>query len=65
MTVVLGSFNGKTFLQFLDGLLDRMNPYPGEKSVLVLNNCAIHHIDEVAERCEAKYVAKFNIGILN
>jgi len=54
MSVVLGSFNGKTFLEFLDGLLERMNPYPGNNSVLVLDNCAIHHIEGVTERCAAK-----------
>ncbi|EJD33035.1 hypothetical protein AURDEDRAFT_18015, partial [Auricularia subglabra TFB-10046 SS5] len=51
-----GSFDGDSFLEFLDGLLEVMNPYPAPHSVLVMDNCAIHHVDGVAERCAAKGV---------
>lgn len=47
-----GSFDGDEFLGFLDGLLPFMNPYPGPHSVLVLDNCGIHHVDGVRDRCE-------------
>jgi len=56
MSVVLGAFNGSTFLDFVDGLLEQMNPYPQPKSVLVMDNCSIHHVEGVAERCAQKYV---------
>jgi hypothetical protein len=29
-----------------------MRPYPGPRSVLVLDNCAIHHAEEVRELIE-------------
>jgi len=53
-STVLGSFNGSTFLQFLDGVLGQMNAYPAPKSVLIMDNCAIHHIDEVEIRCRQR-----------
>ncbi|KAJ3712137.1 hypothetical protein C8R42DRAFT_753752, partial [Lentinula raphanica] len=33
------SFKGDHFLEWLEGLLEEMNPYPAPRSVLVLNNC--------------------------
>jgi transposase len=37
-----------------------MNAYPGENSVLLLDNASIHHSDEVAELCtEAGVVLEF------
>ena len=36
-----------------------MRPYPGPRSVLLLDNCAIHHGDEVHELIEAKAGAVF------
>ncbi|KIJ51784.1 hypothetical protein M422DRAFT_157443, partial [Sphaerobolus stellatus SS14] len=50
--VVRGSFNGETFKIFLKGLLQCMNPYPAPKSVLVMDNCAIHHVEGVREMCD-------------
>jgi len=46
-----GSFDGDTFQDFLIGLLKVMKPYPAESSVLVMDNCAIHHVEGVAELC--------------
>jgi transposase len=57
---VIGSFSGSTFLQFLDGLLTQMNPYPQPRSVLVMDNCAIHHIEEVEIRCRNRSVPLFH-----
>ncbi|KZV97957.1 hypothetical protein EXIGLDRAFT_562064, partial [Exidia glandulosa HHB12029] len=47
--MVAGSFNGDTFLAFIDTLLARMNPWPAKNSVLVIDNCSIHHVDGVQE----------------
>jgi hypothetical protein len=52
--IKVGSWNGEDFLGFLDGLLKNMNVYPGPRSVLVMDNCSVHHIPDVTERCEAK-----------
>ncbi|KAJ8495206.1 hypothetical protein ONZ45_g12957 [Pleurotus djamor] len=49
--IKVGSYNGDDFLDWLDGLLEVMNPYPAPHSVLVLDNCRIHHVEGVEERC--------------
>ena len=54
--IVEGSYNGKKFVRFVDELTSVMNPYPGKNSVLVMDNCRIHHVPEVEEVCAAKYV---------
>lgn len=54
--VVHGSFNGSTFKLFIQGLLQTMNPYPGPKSVLIMDNCAIHHVDGIQEMCDDRCV---------
>jgi transposase len=33
-----------------------MNAYPGPRNVLVMDNCSVHHVPEVAEKCDEKYV---------
>ncbi|KAF8236348.1 hypothetical protein L208DRAFT_1252247 [Tricholoma matsutake] len=50
--IKMGSYNGEQFLDWLEGLLQVMNPYPALHSVLILNNCRIHHVEGVAEMCE-------------
>jgi hypothetical protein len=52
--MVEGSFDGRLFKSFLAGLLEEMNPYPGPQSVLVMDNCAIHHVDGIQEMCDEK-----------
>lgn len=49
--IKLGAYDGESFLYFLEGLMKHMNPYPGPRSVLVLDNCAIHHVPGVDELC--------------
>ncbi|KIO28586.1 hypothetical protein M407DRAFT_71694, partial [Tulasnella calospora MUT 4182] len=57
--IVEGSFNGESFLGFVTNLLDRMEPYPGRNSVLVMDNCAIHKVDGIRELVEERYVIWF------
>jgi transposase len=52
--IKVGGYNGDEFLEWLDGLLMVMNPYPAPHSVLVLDNCRIHHVDGVQERCDER-----------
>ena len=47
--IVHGSLNGKTVKI---GLLEYMNPYPAPNCVLVMDNCAIHHVDGIQELCD-------------
>ena len=34
-----GGYNGNDFIQFIEGLLTVMNPYPGPCSVLIIDIC--------------------------
>jgi hypothetical protein len=52
--IKVGGYNGEEFLQYLDGLTAKMNPYPGLHSVLVVDNCRIHHVFGVEEMCEQR-----------
>ena len=49
--MVTGSFDG-TLLKCFLSLLDEMKPYPEPHSVLVMDNCAIHHVDSVQDMCD-------------
>ncbi|KAJ4473181.1 hypothetical protein C8R41DRAFT_710071, partial [Lentinula lateritia] len=40
--IKLYSYSSDDFLEWLEGLLEEMNPYPAPHSVLVLDNCHIH-----------------------
>ena len=46
-----GAFDGPSFVEFIDHLLDYMNPWPAARSVLMMDNCAIHHVDDVEILC--------------
>lgn len=50
--IKIGAYNGDQFLQWLKDLLAVMNPYPAPKSVLILDNCRIHHVPGVQELCD-------------
>lgn len=54
VVVMRGGHNGTTFTNFLHTLLDRMNPYPGPNSVLVMDNASIHHVEDVRAIVEAR-----------
>lgn len=43
LEVLPQSYTAETFLQFVDALLDRMNPFPQRNSVLVIDNASVHH----------------------
>ena len=40
--IVEGSYNTDLFLTFIEDLLLKMQPFPGAKSVVIMDNCAIH-----------------------
>ena len=54
--VVEGSFNACQFARFVDGLLNQMNPYPGNNSVIIMDNCHIHKYPEVLDMILGRYV---------
>ncbi|KAH7910742.1 hypothetical protein BJ138DRAFT_1101579 [Hygrophoropsis aurantiaca] len=48
------SWTAESFEQYVDALLDEMNPYPMKNSVLVMDNAAQHHFDGLREMVEAR-----------
>ncbi|QRV79972.1 DDE superfamily endonuclease [Ceratobasidium sp. AG-Ba] len=54
LEVVKGSFTADTFRNFIAKVLDKMNPYPGENSILVMDNCRIHKDPETLEMIVAR-----------
>ena len=52
-----GSIDGARFEWFLQNeVLPRCNPYPGPKSVIVMDNCSTHHAPNVRRLCEERGV---------
>jgi transposase len=47
-----GSFNADRFNNFIRKLLTKMTPYPGPRSVLVMDNASVHHTPELRQMCE-------------
>ena len=48
--IVKGSFNYDSFGEFIDGLLDQMNPFTGPNSVILMDNCRIYKQQSVLEK---------------
>lgn len=47
------SVNGDTFFDFVRGsLIPNMLPYPNPKSIIIMDNCSIHHVGHVAALLE-------------
>ncbi|KAG1866729.1 hypothetical protein F4604DRAFT_1585397, partial [Suillus subluteus] len=49
VSIIQGSFNYKSFGEFIEGILLHTNPFPGPNSVIVMDNCQIHKSDLVLE----------------
>jgi len=47
--VIEGSFTAEWFREFIDGLLLRMQPFPADNSVVVMDNARIHKGPEIAD----------------
>lgn len=48
------AYDAASFNNFIAGLLENMNPFPGKNSVIVMDNHSIHKSDELREMVEAK-----------
>ena len=46
------TFDKPTFTRIVERVVAKMNPYPGPKSILVLDNASIHDPVEIAAACE-------------
>ncbi|EGO05062.1 hypothetical protein SERLA73DRAFT_43845, partial [Serpula lacrymans var. lacrymans S7.3] len=54
MNVVHGSVNSEDFFDFIvNDVLPVINPYPQDKSIIILDNCAIHKMNAVREVVES------------
>jgi hypothetical protein len=52
--IKVGAYDGSSFFSYIEELLKHMNPWPALKSVLVMDNCVIHHVEEVKYLCEER-----------
>ncbi|THV04577.1 hypothetical protein K435DRAFT_573727, partial [Dendrothele bispora CBS 962.96] len=51
--VVPGSVDGEEFFDFVvSEVIPTMNPFPGDRSVLIMDNCAIHKSEALREVVE-------------
>ncbi|KAE9392905.1 hypothetical protein BT96DRAFT_749934, partial [Gymnopus androsaceus JB14] len=50
--VIPGSVTSCQFLKFLKHHMPLTNPYPGPCSIIIMDNCSIHHVEEVRELIE-------------
>jgi len=48
-------FKADTFQQFIEGLLEQMNPWPQRKSVIVMDNASIHKSEEIRDVVEQRW----------
>ena len=45
-----GTVNSHSFFDFVRGqLVPNMQPFPGDRSVLIMDNCSVHHSEEVKD----------------
>ncbi|KAF8833482.1 hypothetical protein BDN67DRAFT_872081, partial [Paxillus ammoniavirescens] len=42
-----GSVNKEKFISFLQDQAPKLNPYPHNRSVVIMDNCWIHHDEEI------------------
>lgn len=47
--IVEGSFTAGRFYDFMDGLLDHMQPFPQPNSVVIMDNARIHKDPQVLD----------------
>jgi hypothetical protein len=58
--ILEGSFTTPLFKGFLEGLLNKMQPYPAPNSVIVMDNAKIHKSPEIRKMIEARYVSNYS-----
>ena len=57
-----GTVDGSKFVDFIQGkLIPEMQPFDGEntRSILVLDNCSVHHVQEVSELLDEAGILHF------
>ncbi len=61
--IVKGLFNGDLFASFISDLVLKMQPFLAPKSVIIMDNCAIHKVPRIREIIKSKYVQSFSFLI--
>ena len=56
--IIEGSFTTARFARFVDGLLDRINPFSGPNSVIIMDNCRIHKLDVIIDMIHERLVLR-------
>ena len=52
--LLVGSTDSKRFFDFIRGsLIPMTQPFPGKNSIVIMDNCSIHHIQEVKDLFES------------
>ena len=59
--VVENAFNASLFAGFIASLLDKMNPFPAPRSVIVMDNCSIHKAPEIRQLIESKLALSLSL----
>jgi hypothetical protein len=54
LDIITRSWTGTEFFNYINNLLDNMNPFPMKNSVIVMDNASIHHCDGLREMVEAR-----------
>jgi hypothetical protein len=54
LDVITGAWDGVQFCDYLDVLLDQMNPFPQPNSVLIMDNASIHKFQGIREMVEGR-----------
>ena len=61
--IVEGSFTARRFYDFIDGLLDHMQPFPLPNSVIVMDNARIHKDPRVLDLILARHVPQLSSAL--
>ncbi|KIM49666.1 hypothetical protein M413DRAFT_35681, partial [Hebeloma cylindrosporum] len=54
LEILAKPFTAATFQDFIEGLLEQMNPWPQKNSVIIMDNASIHKSDELRNMVEAR-----------
>ncbi len=63
-SIIEGSYNAALFAEFIETLLEHMNPFPERNLVLVMDNCRIHKSPLIVEMIERRCVITSFIAAL-
>jgi hypothetical protein len=54
LDILTRSWTAETFEEYVEALLDNMNPYPGKNSVIIMDNASQHHFDGLQDMVEER-----------